>query len=105
MEQLPLVSVGIPTYNRPQGLRRTLECITGQTYTNIEIIISNNCSPDEEVENVAKEFMKRDDRITYYKQKENILGKNFPFFLKKLQEFILCGLPMMMNGKESILRN
>lgn len=28
----PLVNVGIPTYNRPEGLRRALECITGQTY-------------------------------------------------------------------------
>ncbi|MBU4370171.1 glycosyltransferase [Patescibacteria group bacterium] len=43
-----LVSVGIPTYNRPESLRRTLECITSQTYKNLEIIISDNCSPNQE---------------------------------------------------------
>jgi len=32
IETTPLVSVGIPTYNRPDGLRRTLECITNQSY-------------------------------------------------------------------------
>ena len=46
----PLVSVGIPTYNRPEGLRRTLECITKQTYKNLEIIVSNNCSSGPEIE-------------------------------------------------------
>ena len=31
----PLVTVGIPTYNRPAGLRHALDCITGQTYRNL----------------------------------------------------------------------
>ena len=83
MKEKPLVSVGIPTYNRPEGLRRTLECITGQTYQNIEIIISNNCSPDPRVEEVILEFQKKDKRIQYFKQVENIFGKNFPFVLEK----------------------
>jgi ubiquinone/menaquinone biosynthesis C-methylase UbiE len=30
-------------------LRRTLECITGQTYRNLEIIVSDNCSPGDEI--------------------------------------------------------
>ena len=34
-----VVSVGIPTFNRPDGLRQTLECITVQTYKNLEIIV------------------------------------------------------------------
>ena len=38
IENQPLVSVGIPTYNRPEGLRQTLDCITFQTYKNLEII-------------------------------------------------------------------
>ncbi|HAN79146.1 MAG TPA: hypothetical protein DCQ31_15960 [Bacteroidales bacterium] len=84
MENLPLVSVGIPTYNRPEGLRRTLECITGQTYKNLEIIVSDNCSPDSNVTDVINEFTKKDPRVRAYRQVENIgAAENFKFVLQK----------------------
>lgn len=80
----PLVSVGIPTYNRPEGLRRTLECITGQTYQNIEIIVSDNCSPGPETEVVVQEFIAKDSRIQYFRQQENKGGPfNGKFVLEK----------------------
>lgn len=80
----PLVSVGIPTYNRPEGLRQTLECITSQTYRNIEIIISDNASPNSEVKRVAEEFTLKDKRIQYYQQDENKGAIfNFKFVLYK----------------------
>jgi len=80
----PLVSIGIPTYNRPDGLRRTLECITNQTYKNLEIIVSDNCSPDTNVASVVKKFMQNDPRIHYYRQEKNIgLAANFRFVLEK----------------------
>lgn len=80
----PLVSVGIPTYNRPEGLRRTLACITGQTYRNLEIIVSDNCSPDSETEMVVREFMSKDSRIQYFCQVENKgAAFNFKFVLEK----------------------
>ncbi|MCK4736586.1 MAG: glycosyltransferase family 2 protein [Methanophagales archaeon] len=82
--KFPLVSVGIPTYNRPEGLRRTLECITGQTYKNLEIIVSDNCSPGPETEAVAREFMEKYPRIQYFRQQENKGGAfNFKFVLEK----------------------
>ena len=65
------MSVGIPTYNRPEGLRRTLQCITGQTYKNLEIIVSDNCSPGLETEDVVREFVLKDSRIKYFRQAEN----------------------------------
>ena len=74
----PLVSVGIPTYNRPDGLRRTLDCITSQTYKNLEIIVSDNCSPGSETETVVREFMAMDSRILYYRQGVN-RGSTFNF--------------------------
>lgn len=80
----PLVSVGIPTYNRPEGLRRTLECITGQTYGNLEIIVSDNASLGNETGSVMREFMAHDHRIQFYQQPENrgpLL--NFQFVLEK----------------------
>jgi FkbM family methyltransferase len=84
MEKLPLVSVGIPTYNRPDGLRRTLECITQQTYKNLEIIVSDNCSPNEDVQKVIKEFAGHDTRMLSFRQQENIgANNNFNFVLKQ----------------------
>jgi glycosyltransferase involved in cell wall biosynthesis len=81
---LPKVSVGIPTYNRPDGLRRTLRCITSQTYMNLEIIISDNASPSSETEEVAREFMKSDSRILFFRQPENRGSVfNFKFVLGK----------------------
>lgn len=72
----PKVSVGIPIYSNSDGLRNTLNLITNQTYKNLEIIISNNNSPKEEIEEIVKEFMKKDKRIKYFKQKRNIGGMN-----------------------------
>jgi glycosyltransferase domain-containing protein len=70
-ESLPLVSVGIPTYNRPGELRKLLGYIIAQTYTNLEIIVSDNCSPGNKTEEVVQEFIRKDPRISYFRQPEN----------------------------------
>jgi glycosyltransferase involved in cell wall biosynthesis len=69
--QQPLVTVGLPIYNRPEGLRNTLECFINQTYKNIEIIIADNCSPNPEVEKIAKEYVVKDKRISYFRHDSN----------------------------------
>lgn len=66
-----MVSVGIPTFNRPDGLRRSLDCILRQTYTNLEIIVSDNASPGEETRELVEGLMLTDNRIRYYRQSEN----------------------------------
>lgn len=46
-EQLnPLVSVAIVTYNSSQTIIETLESVYAQTYQNIELVISDDCSSD-----------------------------------------------------------
>jgi len=65
-----LVSIGIPTYNRASSyLKDALRSAVNQTYKNIEIIVSDNCSSDD-TESVVKAF--NDPRIRYYRQKDNI---------------------------------
>ena len=82
----PLVSIGIPTYNRPEGLRKTLECMTNQTYKKLEIIVSDNCSPGEETQNIMKEFADRDSRVKVYRQDANRGAVfNFRFVLDSSQ--------------------
>ena len=66
----PLVSIGIPTYNRASSyLKQALQSAVNQTYKNIEIIVSDNCSSDD-TESVVKAF--NDPRIRYYRQTNNI---------------------------------
>lgn len=80
----PLVTVGIPTYNRPAGLRRTLECIRGQTYPNLEILVSDNCSETPETRAVAESHARADGRVRYHRQERNIgLEANFKFLLER----------------------
>ena len=44
----PLVSVIIPTYNRYSYLLNAINSVKNQTYKNIEIIIVNDCSSQQE---------------------------------------------------------
>jgi glycosyltransferase involved in cell wall biosynthesis len=82
--EAPLVSVGIPTYNRPVGLRRTLQHICRQTYSNLEILVSDNASPGSETEAVVREFSATDRRIKYFRQPSNKEAiANFRFVLAK----------------------
>ena len=84
MEHLPLVSVGIPTYNRPKGLKRTLDSICTQTYPNLQIIVSDNCSTDNSVKAILEEYSNKDKRIESYVQEENRGAiYNFNFVLEK----------------------
>jgi glycosyltransferase involved in cell wall biosynthesis len=84
--QHPLVSVGIPTYNRPEGLRRTLQCVTAQTYRNLDIIVSDNASSGSATTEVVEEFRARDPRIRYFRQERNIGGNaNFRFVFEQGQ--------------------
>lgn len=66
-----LISVGVPTYNRPDGLKQTLDCLLRQTYTNLEIIVSDNCSSIQEVELLGREYAAKDARIRYFRQEMN----------------------------------
>lgn len=50
MNNQPLVSVPVITYNSSKFVLETLESIKAQTYQNIELIISDDCSTDNTVE-------------------------------------------------------
>lgn len=78
------ISVGIPTYNRADSLNRTLDCILNQSYKNLEIIISDNCSTDNKVEEIILSYASKDPRIVVCFQQENIgMMRNFNFVAKK----------------------
>lgn len=60
---LPLVSILMPTHNRPEFFRLALESALAQTYANIEILVSDN-SDDENTAELMKRYA-ADTRIRY----------------------------------------
>lgn len=66
--ELPLVSIGIPTYNRSEGLKRPLNCVVNQTYKNLEIIISDNCSSNAVIQKVILNFAKIEECVNFLEQ-------------------------------------
>jgi glycosyltransferase involved in cell wall biosynthesis len=83
MDSKPLISIGIPTYNRPKGLKNVINDFLNQTYDNLEIIISDNNSDNPEVGIICDSY-KKDSRIKVYKQTTNIgMFNNFEFVLSQ----------------------
>lgn len=66
-----LVSIFIPTYNREVLLERAINSVINQTYTNIELIIVDDCSTDC-TEAVVKFYQNTDTRIKYIRNSENL---------------------------------
>jgi glycosyltransferase involved in cell wall biosynthesis len=76
-ELTPLVTIGIPTYNRARLLNRAIESAMAQDYDNLEVVVSDNVSTDGTVE-VCREWGARDPRLRYVRQEYNIgATKNF----------------------------
>lgn len=63
-----LISVVIPTYNRENTIEKCLESVLNQTYSNIEVIVVDDCSKDNTIEVVKKI---KDKRIKLYKLEKN----------------------------------
>ncbi len=75
-DRLPLVTVGIPTYNSARYLRQCLDSILAQTYRNIEIIIADNASTDGTLA-IAEDY-RRTRGIRLIRHASNIgAGNNF----------------------------
>jgi glycosyltransferase involved in cell wall biosynthesis len=66
---MPKISVCVPTFNRAPLLRGCLDSLIAQTFRDIEILVSDNCSPDD-TEAVVKSLT--DPRIRYIRNSENI---------------------------------
>jgi glycosyltransferase involved in cell wall biosynthesis len=66
----PRVSIGMPVYNGEPYLTRALDALLAQSFTDFELIISDNASTDA-TETICREYAARDRRIRYYRCNEN----------------------------------
>jgi len=77
------VSIGLPVYNGEQFIKNRLDSFIKQTFTNFELIISDNNSTDL-TSIICKEYQKKDKRIRYIRQEKNMgVTWNYNFVLKK----------------------
>jgi|WetSurMetagenome_2_1015567.scaffolds.fasta_scaffold58395_2 GalNAc5-diNAcBac-PP-undecaprenol beta-1,3-glucosyltransferase len=61
-----LVTCIIPTRNRQDLLRKALESVLTQTYSNLDIVVVDDAS-DDDTEGVVEDYARRDSRIRYFK--------------------------------------
>ncbi len=74
--QEKLVSIAMTTYNGEKYLREQLESIFNQTYKNIEVVVTDDCSKDETAQ-ILKEY-KQKYGLKYYINETNLgYVKNF----------------------------
>lgn len=77
----PAVSMGMPVYNGAEYVREALDSLLGQTFSDFELIISDNASSDA-TQAICEEYARRDSRIRYVRQGENKgAAANFRFVL------------------------
>jgi glycosyltransferase involved in cell wall biosynthesis len=73
----PLISITVPTYNTPLNfLHECIRSVLTQSYSNWELVLVDDASPDENVRKVIKEYAELDTRIKYkfLKQNHHIAG-------------------------------
>ena len=66
-----LVSIVLPVHNGEKFLRKSIDSVIEQTYSNWELLIIDDCSSDGSSE-IAKEYVKKDERIHYYHNEKNL---------------------------------
>ncbi|WP_028768722.1 glycosyltransferase family 2 protein [Shewanella fidelis] len=61
----PLVSIVMPAFNSELTINESIESVLYQTYSNWELLITDDCSTDKTA-NIAKQLCKLDSRIHFY---------------------------------------
>lgn len=69
-DNTPRVSIGLPVYNGEHFLAESIASVLGQTYTDFELIISDNGSIDR-TEEICRKFADQDSRVRYYREPKN----------------------------------
>jgi glycosyltransferase involved in cell wall biosynthesis len=70
MTSCPTVSIGLPVFNGADLLGAAVESLLAQTFTDFELIISDNGSNDQ-TETVARRYAEKDPRVRYHRSDRN----------------------------------
>lgn len=78
------VDVLMATYNGEKYIKEQIESILNQTYKNIQLIISDDCSTDKTRE-ILKQYEQNEKIKIFYQEKNLGYVKNFEFLLKNVE--------------------
>lgn len=67
----PLVSIGLPIYNGERWIRAALDCLLGQTYQHLEVVVCDNASTDA-TPDICADYAVRDRRVKYFRNERNV---------------------------------
>ena len=81
------IDVLMATYNGEKYLKEQIDSILNQTYKNIQIIISDDCSTDSTRE-ILKQYEQNEKIKIYYQEKNLGYIKNFEFLLRNVENNI-----------------
>jgi len=73
--------IGMPVYNGEKYIKNALDSLVCQTFTDWEMLISDNASEDD-TPLICKEYCDKDKRIKYVRQSTNIGYLNFRYLLE-----------------------
>ncbi len=68
---MPLVSLGLPVYNGEKYIKKSIDTVLAQTFTDFELIITDNASTDS-TQAICEEYAKKDSRVRYVRNENNI---------------------------------
>jgi glycosyltransferase involved in cell wall biosynthesis len=73
----PKLSIGLPVYNGENFLAEAVNSILSQTFSDFELIISDNASTDR-TEELCRAYAQNDERVRYYRNPKNIgIARNY----------------------------
>lgn len=79
MATSPRVTIGLPVYNGATTMGFTIDSLLAQTFTDFELLISDNASTDG-TRGIAEAYARRDPRVRYVRQSINLGGNgNYSF--------------------------
>lgn len=80
----PRLSIGMPVYNGEKYIREALDSLLAQSFTDFELIISDNASSDG-TERICRDYAARDERVRYVRHAKNRGAiRNFQFLLDEV---------------------
>ena len=84
MDDAQKIDILLATYNGEKYLEEQIESILNQTYKNIHLIISDDCSTDR-TRDILKKYEENNNITIYYQEKNLGFVNNFEFLLKKVE--------------------
>lgn len=112
-----LVSVIIPTYKRPETLKRSIDSVLNQTYQNIEVVVADDNGIGSEYGLKTEEVMREysdNPRVKYVQHEQNINGSaarnsgfraskgEYIMFLDDDDEFLPCKVSSQIKRLEEL---